>query len=233
MTMDLHTHSMYSDGADTLETNLAAAIRNGVTVFGASDHVRRSTTWVAEYSDHVARIAASAPIEVRCGVEAKILDVSGRLDVPDRLGGVEYIAIADHRMPLETRSAHPQDVARAIDLGVTTRRQVLEMLVTATAKAARSAPRRPLIAHLFSILPKMGLQEISVPEDLVRWLGRELCTAGAMVEINEKWRCPGERTLEILRQERVAIVYGSDAHTAGQVGVFDWVRRTQPSRAPA
>ncbi len=225
MTYDLHTHSRYSDGADTLEDNLAAAAANGVTVFGASDHVRHTTSWLPLYTEHVARLAAAAPIEVRCGVEAKIVDSSGRLDLPADIEGVDYVAIADHRLPTSVGSMHPQDVARAIQLGRMTRPQVMETLVAATARAAHRAQRQPLIAHLFSLLPKIGLIERQIPDDLLEHLATELAAAGAIVEINAKWQCPGPRTIDAMERSGVMVVTGSDAHRAADVGVFHVAHR--------
>ncbi len=48
----------------------------------------------------------------------------------------------------------------------------------------------PLVAHLFSLLPKIGLDEAMVPEPLLADLAKRVAQAGAMVEVNEKWSCP-------------------------------------------
>lgn len=224
--IDLHTHSAYSDGTSTLEENLAAAIERGVTTFGASDHVRRDTTYLPGYVSHVSALATSAPIVVRCGVEAKMLDTTGALDVPDDLSGIEYIAIADHQVPTDMGIVSPSTIRR--DLAEFRRApiEVIEMLITATRRAARECAHQPYIAHLFSVLPKVGLHEDDVPAALVSELGHDLARAGAWVEKNAKWDCPGPLVLAALARQGVQIVSGSDAHSAQEVALFDRSTRT-------
>jgi putative hydrolase len=228
MSIDLHTHSIYSDGAASLEANLAAALRRGVTRLGFADHVRADTKWLPEYAEHVARLRWSAPIRVWCGVESKILDMSGRLDLPADVSGVEYLAIADHQVPGEEGPEHPSLVAAALRAGDRSAREVAERVVRATVAAASHALRHPLIVHLFSVLPKVGLDERDVPEGLLHDLARGLARAGAFVEVNEKWRCPSARVAGIMDAHGVRVVPGSDAHAARDVGRYDWVRRAHP-----
>lgn len=222
MTIDLHVHSTYSDGADSLEECVTAAVERGITHLGFTDHVRRSTSWLPTYTAHVAALAQTAPIPIWCGIEAKILDSTGRLDVPENLDGVAYVAIADHQMPGDDGPLHPDAVAGAVYAGHLSASEVVERLVDATAAAALHAPHQPLIAHLFSLLPKVGLSEEHVPPALLRSLAARLAAAGAWVEANEKWRCPSRRTLETIGRAGVRVVTGSDAHAAGAVGRFSW-----------
>ncbi len=94
--------------------------------------------------------------------------------------------------------------------------------------AAQQAPRLPLIAHLFSVLPKVGLDERQVPTGLLRALAVGLVQAGAWVEVNEKWRCPSPAVVRVLGAHGVTMVAGSDAHAAREVGRFSWVGTRYP-----
>ena len=60
----------------------------------------------------------------------------------------------------------------------------------------------PLLAHLFSLLPKIGLDEAMVPEPLLAHLAKRIAHAGAMVEVNEKWSCPSARTVAAMAPRR-------------------------------
>lgn len=223
MTHDVHTHSTYSDGADTLEDNLAVAVERGLRSVGFTDHVRADSTWLPDYVAHVAVLRRSAPIEVRCGVETKMLDTGGRLDLPTDLAGVDYVAIADHQMPTADGPLHPDVVAADIRSGGLTPSDAVESLVTTMEAAVIGAPRPPMLAHAFSLLPKIGLSEGDLPLALLRRLAQTLQRSGALVEANEKWRCPAPDTLGVLAQAGVAVVAGSDAHAACDVGRFPWV----------
>ena len=51
--------------------------------------------------------------------------------------------------------------------------------------------RPAVLAHPFSILPKMGLTEADIPDDALALLAGRCRETGTPVEVNEKWRCPG------------------------------------------
>jgi len=51
---------------------------------------------------------------VLAGVEAKILDTSGRLDLPPALDGTDLVLIADHQFPADNGPVHPAHVRAAI-----------------------------------------------------------------------------------------------------------------------
>ena len=57
----------------------------------------------------------------------------------------------------------------------------IEQLCEATARALEATDRRPLLAHLFSVLPKIGLDEAMVPEPLLAHLAKRIADTGAMV----------------------------------------------------
>lgn len=82
LTQDMHVHSTFSDGKNTIEENIAEAERIGLTELTCVDHVRADTEWVPDYVAAVRGAAEQTPIALHCAVEAKILDTEGRLDVP-------------------------------------------------------------------------------------------------------------------------------------------------------
>ncbi len=101
---DFHVHSTFSDYAQsTVAENLGAAAAIGLTEIRLVDHVRQSTTWVPEFLAAVAAAPRHEGLTVRTGVEAKILNARGQLDLPPGLvvgpGGVDVVLIADHQFP--------------------------------------------------------------------------------------------------------------------------------------
>ncbi len=223
---DFHTHTTFSDGSDTPEAMIQAAVAAGITTLGICDHVRSSTDWVPQYVETIRRLRADAPIDVRCGVEAKMLDTHGNLDLPENLFGVEYVAIADHRVPTPYGPALPEQIRRRMDAGALGEIDVFELIVEATAAAAAASPAQPIIAHLFSILPKLGMREDDIPLSLVNVLVRRLRRAHAWVEINEKWKCPGRDIADRLARGGVQLVAGSDSHAAADLGWLAYVDST-------
>ena len=89
LAVDLHMHTTTSDGHAPLADMIAQAERLDLSGMGVSDHVRSDTDWVPEYVRAVRSARRRAALPVRCGVEAKILDTRGRLDLPHALAGVD------------------------------------------------------------------------------------------------------------------------------------------------
>ncbi|MFE5791495.1 PHP domain-containing protein [Streptomyces sp. NPDC056503] len=222
---DLHTHTDFSDGHDPLGAVVAAAAAAGLDALVVTDHVRADTTYLPAYVEAVRAARATAPLELVCGVEAKILDTEGRIDLPEDLAGIGHVALADHRFPLPDGPAHPDSVRALLDDGGLVPEEALRLLVLATARAVERVPagRTAHVAHLFSVLPKAGLDEDGVDAALLEPLARACRERDAAVELNEKWRCPSVRTARLLHRAGVRLAAGSDAHRAEDVGRFPWV----------
>ncbi|MEU5216534.1 PHP domain-containing protein [Streptomyces sp. NPDC020807] len=222
---DLHTHTDFSDGHDTLDAVIRAAVDAGLDTLVVTDHVRVDTTYLPVYVAAVDAARATAPLTLVCGVEAKILDTAGRIDLPEDLTGIEHVALADHRFPLPDGPAHPDTVRALLDEGRLSADEALAMLVLATARAVERVPagRTAHVAHLFSVLPKVGLDETTVDASLLEPLVRACRARDVAVELNEKWRCPSVRTARLLHRAGVRLGTGSDAHRAEAVGRFPWV----------
>jgi putative hydrolase len=223
---DFHVHSTFSDGASTLAENVEAARERGLRTLCLVDHVRRDTTWLPEFAAAVRPYRHQAGLRVLAGVEAKILDSSGRLDVPPDLArcqDIDLVLIADHQFPGHTGPVHPDQVRAAIAADGVSATEAIERLCRATVNALRPGA---VLAHLFSILPKIGLDEGMVPAGVLAELAGRVADAGVVVEVNEKWSCPSARTVAALAGAGVSLVAGSDSHHHRDVGVYDSVRQT-------
>jgi putative hydrolase len=245
---DYHVHSVFSDGASTVGQNVQAARGRGLRTLCLVDHVRRDTGWVADFTRAVRPLRAQAGIRILAGVEAKILDRAGRLDLPGGIDGIDLVLIADHQFPGDGGPVDPQVMRAALEAGEADPRDVISCLVKATANAVRTAAAqsapgqagphavapqaapahasaRPLIAHLFSVLPKMGLAESQVPAWMLGRLAEQARQAGALVEVNEKWGCPSARTVQAFRQAGAEMVASTDSHDCASIGRYARVRQ--------
>ena len=82
---DMHVHSTFSDGRDRIEDNIAECEELGLTALGCVDHVRVDTDWVPDYVAAVGRLRSETAVQLRCGIEAKLLDTTGALDLPTEI----------------------------------------------------------------------------------------------------------------------------------------------------
>lgn len=222
---DWHVHSTFSDGANTIQENIAQARDVGLRRLVLVDHVRRDTAWVDEFA---AAVAAARPgaegLELACGVEAKLLDTSGALDLPARIPDGVRIFAADHQVPTPAGPGHPREIRAALEAGELSAPEVIGWIVASTQAAVTDTPGI-VVAHLFSILPKLGLDEAAVPDvDLARLAGAA-ARSGAIVEISERWKCPGPRALTAMRVAGVRVVASTDSHRRESIGSYVYVRQ--------
>ena len=223
---DHHVHSSWSDdGVSAPMENLVAARDTGLASVRMVDHVRQSTTWVPGFLAEVAALPHVEGLEVLTGVEATILDAAGRLDVPGDVvvgpGGVDRILIADHGFPGPDGPWTPRRTVEEMARGLSGE-DALSILVEATVRAMERAGRGQL-AHLFSVLPRIGLHESELLDEHVDAVARAAVRTGTTVEVNETWRCPGPRVVLSLAAAGVSLVGSTDSCEAAAVGRYSWV----------
>jgi len=216
---DHHVHSTFSDDAvSTLAENVAAAHAAGLTELRLVDHVRTTTTWVPEFLAAVAALEVPEGLTVRTGVEAKLLDATGALDIPPTLGGVDRILIADHQFPGADGPWSPSATVQRMRQGLGSD-DALDLLIEALTAAMRRHPGNQL-AHCFSILPKIGLDEAGLGPERLRVWAEAAAASDTVVEVNEKWACPGPAAIRAAEAAGVQLVASTDSHEAGDVGRY-------------
>jgi putative hydrolase len=228
---DFHVHSTYSDDArSSIAENIAAASAAGLSQLRLTDHVRQSTPWVPEFLAEVGRQLEVDGLEVLTGVEAKILNARGGLDLPGGLGGIGAIIIADHQFPGLDGPWSPEVTREKLAAGLSTS-DALDLLVGALIAAMQSVEHGQL-AHCFSILPKIGLDESDLSDEhLLAW-STAAARTGTLVEVNEKWGCPGPRSLRAALAAGATLVASTDSHRADEVGRYDRVAAILGELAP-
>lgn len=233
---DHHVHSTFSDDAEsTLEENIAAARVRGLTQLRLVDHVRMSTPWVPEFCAATSTLtAAVGDITILTGVEAKILDATGRLDLPPglrtgpgRRDRVDRVLIADHQYPSRDGPWSPSKVMAQRAAGLSSA-AIIDTLVDATIGAMRSIEHAQL-AHPFSLLPKVGLSEANLLDEHLSALANAAAACGTWVEINEKWGCPGPRVIRAFAVAGITLVASTDSHHHRDVGRYQRVAELSQS----
>jgi putative hydrolase len=217
---DMHVHSTFSDGRDRIEDNIAEAEALGLTALGCVDHVRADTGWVGDYVEAVRRLQGETAVALRCGIEAKLLDSTGALDLPEGIEGVDAIYAADHQVPMPDGPTHPRDVRERLAAGDLSAEEVVDAILTAT-RLALDRPQRVVIAHFGSILPKIGLSEADLPAEGLDRLAAATAAAGQAIEISERWRCPTAATLRPFLRHGVTIELSTDSHKRETIGRYE------------
>ena len=214
---DFHVHSTFSDDAvSTVSENIAAADAARLDTVRLIDHVRASTTWVPEFLAAVAAEPRPEFLDVLTGVEAKMMDVTGRLDIPEGLGDLTVV-IADHQFPGTDGPWSPDETKARLSDGLSSA-DALQLLFDAYIAAMRGRAGSQL-AHPFSILPKVGLGGLDASEQQAAEFVAVAIETNTLVEVNQKW---GVSRVLPLRELLAAdlIVAASDAHVASDVGQY-------------
>lgn len=221
---DWHVHSTFSDGAATIEQNIHAAEARDLRRLCLVDHVRRSTTWVAEFAAACREARRETPVAVSCGVEAKLLNTQGELDLPP---GAEELAdlvlAADHQLPTPRGPVHPDVGRELIESGELPASTAVQWIVCASANAVLRYDR-VVLAHPFSILPKLGLDDGDVSVAMVVWLATVMSSRGAATEVSERWRCPAPWMVPAFLDAGVDVHASTDSHALETLGEYEWCR---------
>lgn len=220
-TQDMHVHSTFSGGANTIEENVAEAERIGLTELACVEQVRGDTRWIPAYVAAIRDSRKRTPIVLHCAVEAKILDIYGCLDLPAELDGIDAVYAASHQAPSPDGPMNPRSTRERIEVEEFDPQMVLRWIVSGTVAAVRRHEHL-VIAHLFSVLPRLGLEEGEVSPDLIDSIAIAAAECHAQVVVDEHWRCPAARTLRPFLRHGVPLLLGSDSDDAQTVGRYDY-----------
>ena len=206
MKEDRHIHSNFSDGLNSPEEIVKTAISIGYEKICIVDHVRKDTKWVPDFAHEIMRLKKKygSKIEILSGIEAKVINLKGDLDLPDNIDGVDFVYSAFHRIPTEEREYLP---SREISVN---KSKALALWFTAMRKVLKNSVSN-VIAHPGAILYDQG---VYIPTKVIDTLIKE--GKNKTFEINLRHRAPrGEFLTKILK--RANVIYGSDAHSSDEL----------------
>jgi len=206
---DIHLHSNFSDGENSLEEMTKEAIKLGCAKIAFTDHVRKETNWIKEYLKEIKRlkIKYKGNIKILAGIEASVINLSGDVDSPDNLPkGINFILGSFHRLPKRERIYfEPEEI-------LADKKKALERWYLLMLNLLKN-PLVKIIAHPTSLLDKYA---IVLPEKLKQKISENAKLNNKIFEINLKYNCPDKEFISILQKNKVKLVYGSDSHSIEQ-----------------
>lgn len=233
MTMvDKHVHTTFSDGENTPEEMVHAAIRMGMKTIGFSDHsytffdesycMRRSE--IGRYRECIAELKAryGGKIEILCGIEQDYYSAEPPEGYDYVIGSVHYVKHGQRYIPVDES---PEILRRAIrdDFGGDAYRLIGEYYRTAAAVAEKT--RADIIGH-FDLIAKFNeggrIFDESDPRYIAaaRGAADRLLKTGRPFEINtgaiaRGWRTapyPSKALMRYIAERGGRFILSSDSH---------------------
>ncbi|WP_461866359.1 PHP domain-containing protein [Thermococcus sp.] len=194
--MDLHTHTVFSDGIGEISDNIAGAEQRMLKLVGISDHIHYFTPKTFNsYVSQIKRFKEESEITVLAGIEANIFP--NGVDITDEMARMLDYVIASAHVWLEPGRAD---------------------LYLKLIKIALQDENVNIIGHFGNLFPHIGYPK---EEELMEII--ELAEAnGKAFEISSRYKVPELSFVKACIQKGVKLTLGSDAHMPKEVGRIGW-----------
>ncbi|MGI6747530.1 MAG: PHP domain-containing protein [Anaerovoracaceae bacterium] len=218
LSYDIHTHTTFSHGKGSIEDNVIAGKAKGLKAIGISDHgpghltygvKRRNISVMRKEVDRLKLLYTD--IDILLGVEANIINLSGKLDVTEEeIGQFDYLIAGYHygvlgEKPMQSIGLHLQNY-------------ILSGLLKMSTKRQKALNTELVVRAIY----ENNIKILSHPGDKGVFDIREIALAcadrGTLMEIStwHDWLTV-EGIKEAARTD-VSFVIGSDAHTPDRIG---------------
>lgn len=206
---DLHTHTIFSHGKGTIEDNVKVAKQKGLTKIAITDHgfdhfafavKRKNLPFMKKECERLSKLYG---IEVLLGVEANLLDKTGKIDVAEKdLKFLDIIIMGYHKA---VKPKWKQMWWSLKTKFLKTKKQI-EETTDAYIKAINSYKIKVLTHLNYGV--KVNIKRIA----------DECKKLGVLIELNGKRICFNKEEIEYMKSIDTKFILSSDAHRAKHVG---------------
>ena len=207
---DFHTHTRYSDGACSHVEIAWAAEAKEMEAIAFTDHGPELSVGVSvgklnQMLQDIKLAREDADIPLLAGIESNITNEYGVLDVDeDFIKKLDFLSVGIHNIKTDD----------GVDLAH-------EYLLRATKAIERQ--KIDVFAHPFhfntDLLPELSRDDMEGFIDLA-------AARGVAMELNAKYKAPGDDFVKLCLKKGVKLSVGSDAHRLAEVGRIDWALST-------
>lgn len=209
--VDFHMHTNWTDGENSVVEMYAAAIEAGLTDILFSEHVRHTSgDWFQKFAAEV-RALPNDICRAHVGVETKIADFDGSLDLSDETrGACDLVMASVHRFPGETAIVKGQPPSMPP-------KEVFDIEFR-LSRAAIRAGDLDILGHPFG----MSIRRFNIvpPTDLVEALMDECAAHEVAFEVNVRYHPDPWQLIRLCREHRAPVSLGSNAHRRDEVGTI-------------
>ncbi|TVY12026.1 PHP domain-containing protein [Paenibacillus cremeus] len=206
MLMDLHMHSNYSDGKNTPEEMIEAAIGIGYEAIAITDHVWKSSSWVQPYASHLRSLKQKYrhQIQLFSGIEAKVTSLCGDIDADPTFDTmVDLVLGSIHRIPKS------DGYFKKSDIDYYAKTVIIENWLEAFNKLLEN-PRVDIIAHPLSELKGFGIRQEELP---MMEITDSIAASGKILELNVRYNTADDPVIRLSADKGTAFLISSDSHS--------------------
>jgi DNA polymerase (family 10) len=205
---DLHAHTLFVDGKNTVREMLDAAEAKGVHVFALTEHVRTSAlSWWGAYVKEIRTQRRGRQMKVLIGFEANAIGPSGTVDVPDAMWKDVELALGS------VHGYYHDDSWEKISDGSLPADEALAYEVDKALGLCRN-PRIHVLAHPGWLFEKHYGE---MPDAELRAIFRGARDTGTAIEINASYLRNPKRFMKLLQEENPEVSFGSNAHSIHEI----------------
>jgi len=220
ISIDYHVHSSYNDDAQgTVEECVNSALTKGLTSIAITNHVWRTSAWIDDFLNEVAKVRSRRKYHLLAGFEAKVININGEVDIaPRHIKKAELILGALHNLPtrddyiwLNREHLSPSKVAETV------RNATLNMI---------SRVEVNVIAHPLALYyPKY---HHPFPNDFLEEIVQSASKSGIALEVyNSKYPLPDlvfKMLISLCVEYKALISVGSNAHHPSEIGDLNYTK---------
>ena len=216
--VDLHTHTTWTDGRNTVFEMSSEAINKQITTLLFSEHTRASSgNWFSDFAKEVSLVRKK--FKNKClfliGTEVKILNNRGDLDLSGKIKAMCDLVMASvHRFPGETGTINNTQ-------GTFSKEEAILMEFELT-KATIENSDADIIGHPFG----MSLKRFKTTPswDLFLKLIKKASSYDKAFEINFHYHNNHKQLLEACVENNTLISFGSNAHAIDEIGKISTIK---------
>lgn len=214
LTKEIHCHTVYSHGTGTIEENVIAAVKKGVSEITISEHgpghyyARKNTVdTYREMKNEILRLREKYPeISIYMGLEANIISTEGDLDVSDELLEIlDILYCGIHLMSI------PRNLSALFNMQIMN--TLCEKFGWFRKRQTRINTRAVCLAMEKYPVKMITHPDTRGPIDLLA-VARKAEERGVILEINDTKRKISAEDIRMIEESGINVTYaaGSDAH---------------------
>lgn len=218
LTADYHTHTPYSHGKNTVEENVLAAKKQGLTQIGISDHGFSHVAFglrKKKVADCIAECEAAEQkhgVKVLMGIEANIRGVDGKTDLTEKdFASFDIFLCGKHVFIWYDKFSDFTGYGCGNFIADKFKKKPSKKLIARNTKAYINAIKNnpvDAVTHLGYLCPTSALEVAKCAADY-----------GTYIELNsKKQHLTDDELCEIVAKTDARFIVNSDAHTASRVG---------------